>query len=218
MNTTMRPTAGDESNETKTTTGVRTHTFTFDVEQQRQSERTALKDWIGSEYYAFDVANESTVQAAYDEMVRVNEPLFEAIPVDVEFTDSDPYESYEEMCKEVGRTRTMKIFAGGSHPEYITPEENRKARAVHDWYGHMAMGVDFSLEGEWAKWNGMRHHYGKATQRLLFTEVVGQLCAASVVGGFDADDFEQRGIIAPQEWIERSEHYMRVFSPYYDGE
>lgn len=207
----------EPTSERKTTTGVRTHTFSFDPEAERTRARASLKEFIGNSYYDLTItfAHDDVARKAYAEMVEVNEPLFDAIPVDVEFTYDDPYSSYEEMCAEVGRTRTMKIFAGGSHPEHITPEENRKARAVHDWYGHMAMGVDFSLEGEWAKWNGMRHHYSDVTQRLLFTEVVGQLCAGSVVGGFDSPDFKQRGIIAPRAWIDRAEAYMRVYSPFY---
>lgn len=186
------------------------HTETVD-------EREQLMSLIGSGYMNEPEENTHTeeVKAAYAELAKTNRQRFEEIPVDVEFTESDPYESYDHMIQEVDRTGVMKIFGGGTHPDYLTHEENLQGRAVHDWFGHIQLGVDFSLEGEWAKWRGMSDHYSENAHRLLFTEVVGQLCVAHVVGGFDSPAFEQRGIIAPDRWIDAADGYMKRHNPDY---
>lgn len=195
---------------------MRTQTFEFDGAAEKQQHRDELTEMIVYDYQAFNsVVNTATVQQAYDNLADTNKALFEEIPVGIMFVEEDPYSSYEEMCEEVERTDVLKIFSGGSHPDQITPKENLKGRAVYDWFGHIQMGVDFSLEGEWAKWRGMRDIYSENAGKLLFTEVVAQQIVASELGGYDADGFEQRGIIAPRYWLSVADSYMKLYNPHY---
>jgi hypothetical protein len=151
-----------------------------------------------------------TVRRAYRSMAQVNEDLFDRIPVDVHFTESDPYEDYEDMNESVYETGVLKIFSGGSEPEFLTRQQNLKGRAVHDWYGHLGHNCDFSVEGEVTKWYNMCDVYSPKVCQLLFAEVVGQVCVVHTIGSFD---YEQRPILAPSSWIERVCDYYSLPVP-----
>jgi len=106
-----------------------------------------------------------------------------------EFTDEDPYKSYEEMKKDVKKTGVLKIYKGHSEHPVWTPEENHLFRAVHDAMGHLAgyqknKGHAFNLRGELGVYNRTTKLVSKSAQLALFTEVVGQACTSIVTGDF----------------------------------
>lgn len=194
---------------------IRTHTFSYDPEEHdprkhvrgfqdpEKADTAAIKEAVGSWYLAAEHRDDQEVRDAYDAITAINERRFQEVleDVDVIFTTEDPYADYTAMRVDIERG-VMKVFAGGSHPEHMTPTENVVGRAVHDYLGHYAINRGFDFYGEVAKWKHVRHRYPDTAQRLLFTEVVGQLCAAHVVGGFDSPDFQQKAIVAPDCVIE----------------
>jgi len=164
-------------------------------------------DWcedIGESYVSGDFRQwyGDTIQFVYHELARVNNQLFDSIPVDVHIVDSDPYDSFADMKESV--SDELLIFSGGDTPRFLTHEENLKGRAVHDWYGHLSHDCDFSPEGEFTKWFRMVDFYPPHVTQLLFGEVVAQVAAVHHVGGFD---YDQRPCIAPTEWVKQVCHH-----------
>lgn len=206
---------------------VRTHTFSYDPAKHdkpapladptaaRHATTEELKEVVGNWYLAEDHRDDGRVRDAYREIVEVNSGRFHAMreAIDVVFTPDDPYDSYEAMERDVRENDRLKVFSGGSVPEHMTRVENTIGRAVHDFYGHIALDRGFDLYGETAKWEHVRDNYGDTAQRLLFTEVVGQLCAAHVLGGFDSPDFQQKAIVAPDYVIEAVREHCRANDP-----
>ena len=163
---------------------------------------------IGKEYMEKKPENRQEVKESYKKLARINKYLFEQIPVNVEFVQEDPYTpenssspSYELMCEDIERNDNMKIFAGGSEPEYLNHRQNIIGRAVHDFYGHYLFQCPFTLEGEFRKWHNMREFYPEDVVQLLFSEVVCQTCEVIYLGGF-SEKFVQNPVYPKPEWIE----------------
>jgi len=206
---------------------IRTHTFEYDAARHpkpeplvdptaaRHATTEEVKEAVGDWYLECSHRDDDRVREAYRDIVAVNDDRFEAMrsAINVVFTPDDPYDSYEAMERDVRENDRLKVFSGGSVPEHMTRTENTIGRAVHDFYGHIALGRGFDLYGETAKWEHVRDNYSDVAQRLLFTEVVGQLCAAHVVGGFDSPDFQQKAIVAPDYVIEAVREHCRANDP-----
>lgn len=106
-----------------------------------------------------------------------------------EMTEEDPYSSMEEMREDVKGKGVLKIYTGESHHPIWTPEENCIFRAVHDALGHLAgykkgKGHRFDLRGEIGVYNRQLKVVSPDARDALFTELVGQVCAAIVTGKF----------------------------------
>lgn len=93
----------------------------------------------------------------------------------VEFTDSDPYPNAAAMLEDVGnkRIKAMSTAATGGH-NFFTEEENNQFRAVHDVFGHAALGRDFSREGEENAFLSHRQMFPKEAHAALASELRGQ--------------------------------------------
>lgn len=109
--------------------------------------------------------------------------------INFEMTDKDPYSSMEEMREDVKEKGVLKIYTGESHHPIWTPEENWIFRAVHDALGHLAgykkgKGHRFDLRGEIGVYNRQLKVVSPQARDALFTELVGQVCAALVTGKF----------------------------------
>lgn len=91
------------------------------------------------------------------------------------FVSTDPYKTFEEMKEDYNKTGILKVYDGDceGHP-YLTPEENAKARAVHDWY-HLRYDYDFSAEGELGVWLQQSKDCPELRE-VYFSEIVGQAC------------------------------------------
>ena len=57
-------------------------------------------------------------------------------------------------------------------------------RAVHDWYGHILTGYDFTLEGELAAYHATGELHTPSAKHALFTEVYVQALYFVVFGHF----------------------------------
>jgi len=175
--------------------------------EQRQVVESIGEEYVEREHFAGEGSAE--VREAYRNIAEINAHKFERMEREVEvvFTEDDPYSSFEEMKRKVAETGTMEVFSGGSKPPLMTHRENCVGRAVHDYYGHLDAGCDFSPEGEYTKWEHVRSDYSDdrlgIESLVMFAEVVGQLCAAFYLpDGFNDDRFEQRAFPAPTDWIE----------------
>ena len=92
-----------------------------------------------------------------------------------EVTDEDPYPTSEHMANDV-RSGTIKTFstkATGGH-EYFSDRDNDKFRAVHDVFGHAAIGRGFSRHGEEAAYLSHRQMFPEQAQAALASETRGQ--------------------------------------------
>lgn len=151
---------------------------------------------LGGEYLE---AEEEDLTEEYEALGRYNERRFEDIPLDVEFTEEDPYNSAEELFEAI-EDGELKIYSGGSSPEGMTDKQNLKGRAVHDYFGHYMNQCDFSLEGEFTKWYNQRHEVPEGTEALYFSEVVGQTALVHYLeDGFESPEFEQRSVTFDEE-------------------
>lgn len=158
----------------------------------------------------YDNATETVprkAKRAYSMIARVNHHYFEQIPVKVVFQSQDPYDSYSEMKHMVNKEGFLRVFNGGSEPEHMSKRANLEGRAVHDWFGHLSRDCDFSMKGEWQKYQHVKDRYPKWVRPLLFTEIVGQRAAVSYYeDGFADDNFEQKHAFAPDD--------IRAFAEY----
>jgi hypothetical protein len=165
-----------------------------------------LAQRIGKEYIELPrLHGEDTADTidAYEELAQRHEILYEQIDVPVLWTHNDPYTDADEMMRRVEEDDEFLVFAGGSHADHMTVEQNIKGRAVHDYFGHIRFSVDFSVEGEYGKWKHAKQFYPPETRRVLFTEIVGQRCAAAYLDDAYTDPaFEQRAAPAPARWVD----------------
>jgi hypothetical protein len=96
--------------------------------------------------------------------------------VKVEVTPEDPYPSPEHMARDVaeqGRLKVMSTATTGGH-SFFTNEENDKFRAVHDAFGHLAIGRGFSRHGEEAAYRAHRQMFSPDAVEALTSETRGQ--------------------------------------------
>jgi hypothetical protein len=124
-------------------------------------------------------ANDPNAKSAYDALNREVEAQFKAAEdagFRFEFVKEDPYKNSAEMMKDVRENKRLRVFAtpeDSFHP-YLTPEQNNKFRAVHDWIAHAGPGNQFGPIGEE---NAYRLHAATLSpqaQRALASETRGQ--------------------------------------------
>lgn len=147
----------------------------------------ALGAAIAAAYVAAPTLDQQAV-ASYDafrrETVRqyeylVGRPEFGGLGVTVRVMDVDPYTKAGTMIDDLAH-RTLKVFATAAtdnpHP-YLSDAENDMFRAVHDAFGHAAIGRGFDRHGEEAAWLKHSGMYSRLARRALTTETRGQNCA-----------------------------------------
>mgnify|MGYP000166512528 CR=1 FL=1 len=103
--------------------------------------------------------------------------------IQVVFTPKDPYPSYEAMVQRVLSEKTMLVYTGFSETPLWTPEQNWKARAVHDW-DHIRAGVDFSMRGEAAAFRKSAARMEQLAP-LYLSEIALQAAQQNYTGNFD---------------------------------
>lgn len=122
------------------------------------------------------------INSQYDYMTRPREQG--GMGMQVEFTDHDPYDSPEAMIQDVkqGRIKALRTAVTGSHA-FFSDEENDKFRAVHDVFGHAAIGRGFSRHGEEAAWESHRQMFPPEAHEALTSETRGQNSFLNFGGG-----------------------------------
>jgi hypothetical protein len=145
------------------------------------------------------------VREAYEALVKEVEEQFEMLinelRVKVEFVDEDPYENYFEMLQDFRENRRLKIMrtaSTGSHP-FMTDEQNDKFRAVHDAFGHLAVGRGFDRHGEEAAYQAHKSMFSEVAAKAAATELRGQNSFLIEKGFFGP----QKLVILPEEMRKR---------------
>jgi len=154
---------------------------------------------VGS-WYDHAPEKERYAPDAYDVISRINNVMYDRIPIEVIWTDDDPYGSYTNMRRRVRDEKVLYVYEGGSNPIYMSHEDNIKGRAVHDYFGHLDADCNFSMRGEWEKYNHVKDRYPAWVRPLLFTEIVGQRAMISYNGGFH---YTQKATFAPKSIMQR---------------
>lgn len=113
------------------------------------------------------------------------EALFETIAVPVEFVDAEPYASAKIMRREVLEKRVLRVSALHNVHPVLSPSVNLKARAVHDLLSHLALGADFSFEGEVTAYTAQRALHDPSVDEVLFSEIVAQAAVRFATGRFE---------------------------------
>ena len=90
-------------------------------------------------------------------------------------TPHDPYSGPEGMAEDLrgGRISTFATASTGKH-EFFSDEDNDKFRAVHDVFGHAAIGRGFSRHGEEAAFLAHRQMFPPEAHAALASETRGQ--------------------------------------------
>jgi len=112
-----------------------------------------------------------------NETKRQYQYLTNDLGVNVEFHDDDPYPGgVKELSEDLhtnNRLKVLKTEATGGH-SYFTNEENDMFRAVHDAFGHAAIGRSFSRHGEEAAYMSHSKMYSDKALPALASETRGQ--------------------------------------------
>jgi hypothetical protein len=102
----------------------------------------------------------------------------------VQHVSGQPYQTAAEMLDDVKNHNTLKISTDFNEHPIFTPEQNLKFRAVHDYYGHVQTGSDFSMAGEKGTFDAhAKTLYGQDAINALRVEVLGQASSMLAKGG-----------------------------------
>ena len=92
-----------------------------------------------------------------------------------EVPEKEPYASHQEMVADVTRNRRIKVFPSTDTPhEFLSGQDLEKFRAVHDVFGHAAVGRSFSREGEDVAYRSHAQMFPPEAQPALASELRGQ--------------------------------------------
>lgn len=128
--------------------------------------------------------------AAYDQLAAQTHEQYQFLTndlgVQVEFVDHDPYTNAAEMRADLtdnNRLQVLRTSATGSHA-YLTDQANDEFRAVHDAFGHAAIGRGFDRNGEEAAFQSHSEMFTGDAIRALATETRGQNAVLITTGAF----------------------------------
>lgn len=96
--------------------------------------------------------------------------------VNVEVTDEDPYDSPDAMRADFEQNRRLKVMSTattGGH-SFFTNAKNDQFRAVHDAFGHLAIGRNFSRDGEEGAYRSHAQMFSPQARPALASETRGQ--------------------------------------------
>lgn len=98
------------------------------------------------------------------------------IGIDVEVTHEDPYPSSAAMAEDMRNNNRLRVFSTastGGH-SFFTDDQNDMFRAIHDAYGHAAIGRGFDRHGEEAAYLHHRQMFSPQSREALTSETRGQ--------------------------------------------
>jgi hypothetical protein len=151
------------------------------VDPQMQLDLTAAYEALPlSDPEAFPAYDQLAAQVA-----EQYEYLTKDLGVEVRFVDTDPYRDAGEMVADVNRgvLEVLRTSATGSHA-YLSDEANDQFRAVHDAFGHAAIGRGFDRNGEEAAFQSHAEMFRGDAVRALAMETRGQNAVLITTGDF----------------------------------
>lgn len=105
----------------------------------------------------------------------------------VEWTPDDPYETPWAIRDDIDNNRRLRVMDTAAHPDQahsvFTPEENNRFRAVHDVFGHVGTGRNFSRHGEEAAYQLHSQMVRPESQDALRSETQMQNSYLNYTGG-----------------------------------
>lgn len=139
------------------------------------------------------VPNHPRVRAAYDELARQSVgqfELLESLGLKVDFvSEPEPYNTAQEQADDVEQNAHLSIATIACWPDAYHPILGNERggtydifRAVHDTFGHVAIGTGFDRHGEFAAWlhhSSMFHGLG---QLAASTELHGENSVLAATG------------------------------------
>jgi len=147
--------------------------------------RVTREQWeILYRYQAADTIEKRHVYA-WKTLAEETTRLYEALPKDlrVRFKPGQPYPTAADLHRVIS-TRYLVVSTDNNFHPVWTSEENLRFRAVHDWYGHVLTGYDFTLSGELGAYNATAELHTPSAVHALFTEVYVQALYYVVFGHF----------------------------------
>lgn len=172
---------------------------------------------------AQDAPESPTIRKSYEAMREdvINQYEFMTKPEDqggmgmtVSFHDSDPYDfgwsggddqsSRKALEKDVRENKHLKVLntkSTGGHA-YFSDEENDKFRAVHDVFGHTAVGGSFSRHGEEGAYESHKQMFRPEAHEALTSETRGQNTYLNYGPGDFPDQSEK--LVGLPKWTEGS--------------
>lgn len=157
---------------------------------------------IGRAYLSAPERSTPDVREAYARFTEQVDQQFGMLLRDVRvtFTDDDPYANSADLFEDIrsGHFMVYRTQDDQRHP-ILTPDQNDRFRAVHDYYGHYRSGRGFDRHGEEAAWVCHSMMFAGVATRALTTETRGQTSAFIYVNG--GREFPpQKAILLPQ-WM-----------------
>jgi len=150
------------------------------------AERVA--DW----FLGPPTASPAAVRHSYAALEREAAELYDhicglGVRVRYVHTEDEPYASGAELCAELRAHGTMTlrtIACEAPHPLLDSSEGGvvDQLRAVHDVFGHAALGLGFDLQSEYGTWLQCKSLFSQAARPAAFTELVGAVTAYVVAG------------------------------------
>lgn len=155
---------------------------------------------IASDYDAmqdYNTAAEPAYDALGQEVAQQFDHLTNTMGVTVEFMDHDPYDNVEQLAADLRDNNHLGVLRTDATPPghpYLTNEQNDQFRAVHDAFGHAAIGRGFDRNGEEAAYQSHAEMFSATALPALASETRGQNSALNYGG------YGQRGEFPPQKF------------------
>jgi hypothetical protein len=114
--------------------------------------------------------------------------------INVEVSETDPYKRARDMMEDIrhnARLRVLSTASTGGHP-YLTNDQNDMFRAVHDAFGHAAVGRGFDPHGEEAAYRSHSSMFSPLARGAMTTETRGQNSALNF--GSDPGKFVEQKV------------------------
>ncbi len=102
--------------------------------------------------------------------------------IHVEFTERDPYASFEELRADVLGNKRMFVYTLHSETPLWDEQTNWMARAVHD-YDHVLANTDFTVDGEVQTFQ-VSAERAPSLEPLYLSEIALQAASSAVLGAF----------------------------------
>jgi len=151
------------------------------------------------------------VHQQFDYLTRPQEHggLGVKVEFEPELEGTNIYPTHEHLINDLQQNRRLRVNKTGSSPAdqavghpFLDPETNDKFRAVHDAFGHAAIGRSFSRHGEEAAYHSHAQMFSHKAVPALAAETRMQNSALNY-GRRPGVFPEQKAVIAPS-WATRS--------------
>jgi hypothetical protein len=147
--------------------------------------------------------------AMRDEVHHQFDHMTNKMGIKVNVVDHDPYKDVHELVHDVATNKRLNVLGThvtGGHPLF-SHEDNDKFRAVHDFFGHAATGMDFSRHGEQAAFTAHRKMFSEHAAPAMTSETKGQNTSLILNGEFGP---QKIALLPKEHWGSRHARLQRL--------